>query len=101
MQAYLYDVLIAEEGDSQDRNLMAVLERFREHGIRLCADKCRVTEPSFTYLAHHIDANGLHPMEKNVDAIRLALSPQNDGELRSFLGMVTFYKFMPDFCLPF
>lgn len=36
-------------------------------------------------------------MEKNVDAIRIALSPQNDGELRSFLGMVTFYnKFMPD-----
>nr|XP_037290563.1 uncharacterized protein K02A2.6-like [Rhipicephalus microplus] len=97
VQAYLDDVLIAEEGDSQNRNLMAVLERFREHGIKLRADKCRVSEPSVTYLGHRIDANGLHRMEKNVDAIRLAPSPQNVCELRSFLGMVTFYnKFMPD-----
>lgn len=97
VQAYLDDVLIAEEGDSENRNLMAVLERFREHGIKLRADKCRVSEPSVTYLGHRIDANGLHPMEKNVDAIRLAPSPQNVCELRSFLGMVTFYnKFMPD-----
>nr|XP_037288773.1 uncharacterized protein K02A2.6-like [Rhipicephalus microplus] len=97
MQEYLDDVLIAKEGDSQNRNLMAVLERFREHGIKLRADKCRVSESSVTYLGHRIDANELHPMEKNVDAIRLAPSPQSVCELRSFLGMVTFYnKFMPD-----
>lgn len=96
-QAYLDEVLIAESGDAQNENLQAVLQRFRENGIKLRSDKCRFCESSVTYLGHRIDAEGLHPLEKNVDAIRLAPLPRNVVELRSFLGMVTFYnKFLPN-----
>lgn len=96
-QAYLDDVLIAESNNNENANLEAVLQRFREYGIKLRAEKCRFCESSVTYLGHRIDTEGLHPLEKNVDAIRLAPLPRNVAELRSFLGMVTFYnKFLPN-----
>lgn len=97
VQAYLDDVLIADANDKPNTNLQAVLQRFREYGIKLRADKCRLGEASVTYLGHRIDAAGLHPSEKNVEAIRLAPAPRNVTELRSFLGMLTFYnKFLPN-----
>lgn len=45
VQAYLDDVLIVEDGESQNRNLMAVLQRFREHGIKLRAVSVVLASP--------------------------------------------------------
>lgn len=96
VQAYLDDVLVSEK-NGEHRNLRSVLQRFREHGIKLRLDKCSFHEPSVAYLGHRIDVKGLHPIEKNVEAIRLAPEPRNVSELRSFLGLITFYnKFMPN-----
>ncbi|XP_049276050.1 uncharacterized protein K02A2.6-like [Rhipicephalus sanguineus] len=97
VQAYLDDVLIADANDKPTANLQAVLQRFREYGVKLRSDKCRIGEESVTYLGHRIDAAGLHPSEKNIEAIKLAPTPRNVTELRSFLGMLTFYnKFLPN-----
>jgi len=44
-----------------------------------------------------IDAEGLHPVEGKVDAVKRAPVPQNVSELRSFLDMVQYYhSFLPD-----
>lgn len=97
VQAYLDDVLVSEaRGDGSER-LKSVLQRFREHGVKLRSDKCSFRQPSVTYLGHRIDREGLHPTEKNLEAIAQAPRPQNVAELRSFLGMLTFYaKFLPN-----
>ena len=42
---------------------------------------------SVKYLGHVIDAEGLYPTEDKVRAIRDAPAPQNDTQLRSFLGL--------------
>lgn len=95
-QAYLDDVLVSERAGSDDV-LKAVLQRFRESGVKLRLDKCKFRQVSVTYLGHRIDRQGLHPIEKNVEAITEAPSPKNVAELRSFLGMITFYsKFLPN-----
>ncbi|XP_070382840.1 uncharacterized protein [Dermacentor albipictus] len=97
VQAYLDDVLVAEGVEDCGARLQIVLERFREHGVKLRYDKCKFSQPSVAYLGHRIDRTGLHPTEKNVDAIMNAPSPQNLSELRSFLGMISFYsKFLPN-----
>lgn len=96
VQAYLDDVLVAERQGSSE-TLRAVLQRFREHGVKLRLDKCKFSQPSVTYLGHQIDKNGLHPTEKHVEAIAQAPSPTNVQELRSFLGMLSYYsKFLPN-----
>ncbi|XP_064487305.1 uncharacterized protein K02A2.6-like [Ornithodoros turicata] len=95
VQAYLDDVLLAERGHD-DKVLEAVLQRFREHGVKLNKQKCCFKKTSVEYLGHRIDGEGIHPMEKNLQAIKDAPLPKNISELRSFLGMLTFYsRFLP------
>lgn len=50
-------------------------------------------KPSVQYLGHRIDKHGLH----TVEAIVKALDPENVHELRSFIGLVTYYaKYLPN-----
>ena len=49
------------------------------------------------YLGHRIDNQGLHPIVEKVEAIRDAPAPTNVSELRSYLGLLTYYsKFLPN-----
>ena len=47
-------------------------------------------QPSVEYLGYRVDMHGLHAIEKKVEAIRNAPAPENQQQLRSFLGMVKF-----------
>uniref|UniRef100_A0A1X7VEW4 Reverse transcriptase domain-containing protein n=1 Tax=Amphimedon queenslandica TaxID=400682 RepID=A0A1X7VEW4_AMPQE len=52
---------------------------------------------SVQYLGHVIDAHGLHPAKAKIRAIKEAPAPFNVFELKSFLGLLTYYhKFLPD-----
>ena len=52
---------------------------------------------SVTYLGHRIDSQGLHPVEEKVKALLEVPIPKNTTELKSFLGMLSYYsKFLPN-----
>ena len=52
---------------------------------------------SVTYLGYRIDKEGLHPLAK-VKALKQAPQPRNITELKSFLGLLTYYgKFLPHY----
>ncbi|KAK8783048.1 hypothetical protein V5799_015611 [Amblyomma americanum] len=91
-QVFLDDVLIAEDKNSYGKTVNKVLEIFRENGIRLRKDKCVFGAQEVTYLGHKIDRHGLHPAEKKLDTIVRAPAPRNVQELRSFLGLITYYR---------
>ena len=89
---YLDDILIA--GASQQEHLQIlerVLSRLKEVGLRLNRRKCLFLQPSVTYLGYRIDAEGLHPTECKIQAINNAPRPQNRTELKSYLGLLTYY----------
>ena len=46
---------------------------------------------SVTYLGHRIDAEGIHPTREKVEAILNANTPGNVSDLRTFIGIVTYY----------
>lgn len=49
------------------------------------------------YLGHRVDAQGLHPVEKKVQAIMDAPTPVNVIELKAYLGLLNYYnKFLPN-----
>lgn len=49
------------------------------------------------YLGHKIDARGLHTLDDKIEAIQKVVFPQNQKELKSFLGLVNYYnKFVPN-----
>lgn len=78
-------------------NLELLLQRLRDHGLKLNREKCKFLEKQIAYCGHIIDANGLHKMKNKVDAITQAPAPTNVSQLRSFLGLVNYYhKFLPN-----
>ena len=53
--------------------------------------------PSVVYLGHRIDEQGLHPTEEKVRAVQEAPEPCNVTELKSYLGLLSYYgKFLPN-----
>ena len=55
-------------------------------------------EPSVEYLGYRVDTDGLHAIDKMVEAIRSAPALVNQQQLRSFVGMVNYYvKFVSNY----
>lgn len=86
------DILVSGKTDQEHlANLGEVLSRLENAGLRLKLAKCRFMQPSVEYLGYRVDARGLHAIEKKVQAIRDAPAPENQQQLKSFLGMITYY----------
>ena len=97
VHVYLDDILVS--GSTRREHLLTlekVLSRLEQAGMRLKESKCRFMLPSVEYLGHHISADGIRPTEEKRRAIVNAPSPQDTTQLKSFLGLVTYYgKFLP------
>nr|VZI38168.1 unnamed protein product [Spirometra erinaceieuropaei] len=94
---YLDDIIIVgrSPAELQDR-VCAVLERVQEYGFRLRAEKCQFFLDSIKYLGFVFDANGRHPDPENIRAIQRMPAPKNVSQLRSFLGLISYYSaFLP------
>ena len=93
VSVYLDDIPITGATDKDHlKSLGEVLHRFEEAGLRLREDKCVFKDSSVTYLGHRIDAEGVHPTPEKIEAIKSAPSPSNVTQLKSFLGLLTYYN---------
>ena len=95
---YLDDILITGETEEQHlANVEEVLSRLEKYGLRARRSKCQFLQDSVQYLGHVIDKEGIHPVEKKVEAILAPKPPKNIEQLQSFMGMVNYYgKFIPN-----
>lgn len=95
---YIDDILITGDDDVEHLEILAkVLQRLAEHGIQIKLKKCKFMADSVEYLGHRIDAQGIHALPDKLEAISKAPVPKNVGELRSFLGLLNYYrKFLPN-----
>ena len=65
--------------------------------MKLKKRKCVFMKPSVEYFAFVVDRHGIHPSPRKVQAIQEVPEKQNATELKSFLGLVNYYrKFIPD-----
>ena len=98
MVVNLDDIWVSGPTDEEHlATLDKVLQRLSEAGLRLRKDKCVFLAPSVVYLWHCIDAQGLHPVTDKVNALHKAPSPRNVSELKSYLGLLTYYsRFLPN-----
>ena len=95
---YIDDILITGPTEEAHLNTLdKVLDRLETAGLRLKKSKCILMAPSVEYLGHRIDKHGLHPTEEKIRAVQEAPEPQNVTELKSFLGLISYYgKFLPN-----
>jgi hypothetical protein len=94
---YLDDNLIAsatlEEHWDHLRQFLSILA---ENGLQLNPAKCVFAATSLKFLGHRVDADGVAPLTKNIEAVRVFPRPSDIKGLQRFLGMVNFYRrFMP------
>lgn len=95
--AYVDDILIASSNpDEHKQHLRLVLERLSEHGILINPAKCVFGAEQLEFLGHHVDSQGIRPLEEKVQVIRHFPQPTTQRKLREFLGLVNFYhRFIP------
>ena len=95
---YLDDILITGETEQEHlQNLDTVLQKLQTAGLRMKKSMCLFMAPEVEYLGHKINSEGLHPTQDKIKAIRNAPKPQSVTELKSFLGLLSYYsRFLPN-----
>ena len=95
---YLDDILISSKDmESHLNTVKQVLNRLKEHEILVKQTKCEFGVREVEYLGHKVSEAGLQCTNEKIEAIQNAPKPQNVSELRTYLGMVTYYqKFIPN-----
>ena len=92
------DILIHSETETEHLNsLEEVFKRLAKAELKVKNNNEKFMVPSVPYLGHVIDSEGLHPLPEKVEAIRQVPTPNNITELKSYLGLLTYYgKFLPN-----
>ena len=95
--AYIDDLLIASSSPEEHKHhLRLVLERLNEHGIIINPAKCVFGVDHLEFLGHHVDSQGIRPLEEKVKVICEFPQPTTQRKLREFLGLINFYhRFIP------
>ena len=89
---YLDDILVTSQTEAGHLDtLKKILQKFKQHGVRVKKNKYTFMKTSVQYLGHRIDADGLHATEAKLEAIVDAPTPKNVPELRSFWGLLNYY----------
>ena len=90
---FLDDILVTGSNFCEHgERLFKVLERLEKIGLRLYPTKCSFGVDSVQYLGYTIDATGSKPTKEKLDAILNAPEPKDLTQLRSYLGMLNFYR---------
>ena len=79
-----------QDSEEHDRNLIKVLERLKERGLTVNAEKCTFRMTKVVFIGLLLTRHGIGPTKKKVRAVVKASQPQSPSEVRSFLGLVGF-----------
>lgn len=97
-EAYFDDLIV--HGSTVEEcltNLDECLTRLEKYNLHLNKDKCKYLVEKIDYLGHIIEYNKISKSPEKVRAITEMGRPTDIGQVRRFLGMVTYYaRFIPD-----
>ena len=94
VRTYIDDLLVITKGDFQDHleKLDAVLTKLRRAGLKVNAKKSFFAQHELKYLGYWVTREHIKPLPEKVAAIGRIAVPKTKKELRSFIGMVNFYR---------
>ncbi len=81
-----------------NRNLRALLDRCRERGIKLNADKLKLNRASTIFYGHKLAHSGVRPGPRKIEAIVTLPGPTDQHDVLRLIGMATHLAiFCPNF----
>ena len=97
--AYIDDIVIySKTWEEHVQHLADVFQRIHSAGLVINAKKCHIAKPEVQYLGYVIGGGGIRPQLGKVDAIAASPLPNTKKRLRSFLGLVGWYRrLIPNF----
>ena len=95
-RAYIDDLLVVSQGDFDTHldHLEQVLTKLADAGLKVNASKSFFCCDELEYLGYTINREGVRPNMKKVEAILNIATPTTRKQLRSFIGMVNYYRDM-------
>ena len=98
---YVDDVLLFSRSPEQHiEHLSEVFDRFRQANLRLNPSKCKFALRQVTYLGHVLSKDGVACDPSKIEVIKSFPVPKNAQQLRSYFGIVNYYrKFIQSFSI--
>ncbi|GFU49661.1 hypothetical protein NPIL_446831 [Nephila pilipes] len=88
-----YDILIASTNERQhEDHLKIIFERLNSYGLIINISKSVFGVQEIEFLGYLISKEGSRPLPEKVQAIINYKKPENLHDLRTFLGMINFYR---------
>ena len=96
VRTYIDDLLIITKGNWADHldKVEQVLVRLEKAGLKVNAKKSFFGKPELEYLGYWITRKGIQPLPKKVLAITNIKTPTTTKQVRSFVGMINYYRDM-------
>lgn len=96
VRTYIDDLLLISKGNADDHidKLELVFQRLAEAGLKVNMDKSELFQTEIEYLGFQLTREGIFPIAKKVEAIHQLAPPTTRKQLRSFIGMVNYYRDM-------
>jgi hypothetical protein len=90
---FIDNILIySKSREDHEHHLRIVLERLRAHRLYGKLSKCEFWLEKIAFLGHILTAEGIEVDPSKVEAVSKCKQPSNVSEVRSFLGMVGYYR---------
>ncbi|XP_041355427.1 uncharacterized protein LOC121373051 [Gigantopelta aegis] len=90
---YIDDILIYTETWEEHLKLVeTVLDRLRNGKLTAKPSKCYIGFKTLKFLGHMVGNGEIGPEDKKLKKIMAVSKPQNKKELRSFLGLIGYYR---------
>jgi len=95
---YLDDIVFARDFDTHLSRLQDVFDRLRAAKLKLRINKCFLFQRRVEFLGHILSESGVEVQAAKVEVVQQWPVPRNLTELRSFLGLCSYYRrFIEDF----
>ncbi|UYV79514.1 hypothetical protein LAZ67_17002951, partial [Cordylochernes scorpioides] len=90
---YLDDIVVyGPSFEEHIKRLEVVLECLQQAGLNVNNEKCLFGSRQLKILGHVVNENGIHPDPEKVEAILKFPSPKSIPDVRSFLGLCSYYR---------
>ena len=94
---YLDDIIVFSQTPEEHLvRLKAVFNKLKAAGLKLKLSKCKLFRQQINYSGHVVGHNGVSTDPKKIGVTEWP-RPTTVTELSSFLGFVSYYRFIPNF----